>query len=217
MDRWRGLVQIGMTDLGGNLDILASFRPGEKLLLDLVDDPEAVKQRTWAAHELWFRYFDEINGILQPGNPGYTAWAPLYSADTYYMLQCDFCYMISPKMFDEFVRPELAATCKRLTNPFYHLDGKGQLPHLDSLLRIPELKGVQWIPGAGAPGMSQWPDVYRKIKAAGRRIQLFEGLDTLDAVAEQTGGGAGIALITGGAVKDEGAIRERLTRWGVPA
>lgn len=217
MDRWQGLVQVGMTDLGGNLDILASFRPGEKLLLDLVDDPGAVKQRTWAAHELWFRYFDAFNQILQPTNPGYTAWTPVYSADPYYMLQCDFCYMISPKMFDEFVRPELAATCKRLTNPFYHLDGKGQIPHMDSLLSIQELKGVQWIPGAGAPGMSEWPDVYRKIKAAGKRIQLFEGLDTLDAVADQIGGGAGIVLITGGSVKDEPEIRDRLAKWGVPA
>jgi hypothetical protein len=43
-ERFQGVVQIGMPDLGGNLDILASFRPNEKLLLDLVDEPEEVKR-----------------------------------------------------------------------------------------------------------------------------------------------------------------------------
>ena len=47
VERWNGLVQVGMTDLGGNLDILSTFRPGEKLLLDLCDHPEDVKRLTW--------------------------------------------------------------------------------------------------------------------------------------------------------------------------
>ena len=185
-ERWQGAVQVSMTDLGGNLDVLSTFRPSEKLLLDLYDNPEAVNKRTWEAHELWWRYFNELSAVM-PSNPGYTAWAPIFSETTYYMLQCDFCYMIGPEMFDEFVKPELAATCKKLDNPFYHLDGVGQLPHLDSLLRIPELKGVQWVPGAGKEAEGAWPEVYRKIRDAGKLIQLFGGVEALDAVADKLG------------------------------
>ena len=47
--------------------------------------------------------------------------------------------LISPQMFDEFAKPELEATCERLPRAFYHLDGPGQLPHLDSLLEIENL------------------------------------------------------------------------------
>ena len=49
LERWGGLVQMGMTDLGGNLDILSTFRPGEGLLLDLYDPPKEVKCLTWDA------------------------------------------------------------------------------------------------------------------------------------------------------------------------
>ena len=204
-ERWGGLVQIGMTDLGGNLDILSSFRPGEKLLLDLYDHTEAVKERTWEAHEMWWRYFEELNALM-PRNPGYTTWAPIFSEIPYYMLQCDFCYMIGPDTFDEFVLPELAASCKRLGNAFYHLDGPGELPHLDSLLSIPELKGIQWVPGAGVPQWEAWPDLYRKIRKAGKLIQIYGGPETLDAVVEHVGGGEGIILLNWG-VDEELAVK----------
>jgi len=201
IERWQGAAQLAMTDLGGNLDILSSFRPSEKLLYDLYDHPDEVKRLTWEAHEVWFEYFDALNAILQPVNPGYTAWTPIFSADPYYMLQCDFCYMIGPDMFDEFVKPELEATCNRLTNPFYHLDGPGQLPHLDSLLTIENLKGVQWVPGTGSADVIKWPEVYKKIRDAGKLIQVFTGqrdgdpLEIIDILAEQTGSAEGIILI----------------------
>ncbi|MCX7014080.1 MAG: hypothetical protein NTW86_16255 [Candidatus Sumerlaeota bacterium] len=212
-ERWEGRVQVSMTDLGGNLDVLSTFRPAERLLLDLYDHPDAVKRLTWEAHELWWRYFEELNGVLQPANAGYTAWAPIFSSDPYYMLQCDFCYMIGPAMFDEFVKPELEASCRRLGHAFYHLDGPGQLPHLDSLLTIQELKGVQWVPGAGAPDCAHWPEVYRKIRDAGKRIQVLGDLQALDAVVEQLGSAEGIVYVGNAKTVDE--ANEALRRYGV--
>lgn len=212
--RWEGQVQVGMTDLGGNLDIVSTFRPGEQLLMDLYDHPEDVKRQTWDAHRLWWRYFEELNSILRPANPGFTAWAPIFSGEPYYMLQCDFCYMISPAMFDEFVKPELEASCRRLSNAFYHLDGVGELPHLDSLLSIEGLKGVQWVPGDGRPGAAHWPEVYRKIRAAGKLIQLWGDLHTMDALASQLGSVKGIVCFAGGNPAKSPEARELLTKYG---
>ncbi len=124
IDRWQGLVQVGMTDLGGTLDILSSFRPGEELLFDLYDHPEKVKDLTRQAHKAWRQAYEAFNGILQSANPGYTAWTPIFSETPYYMLQSDFSYMIGPEMFDEFVKPELAESCRKLDHAFYHLDGR---------------------------------------------------------------------------------------------
>lgn len=217
VERWQGSVLVGMTDLGGNLDVLAAFRPGEKLLLDLIDAPDEVKRLTWQAHEVWHRAYRRINDALQTANTGYTDWAGIYSDVPCYMLQCDFGYMISPEMFDEFARPELEATCTRLPRAFYHLDGPGQLPHLDSLLAVENLHGVQWVPGAGNPGCERWPDVYRKIHAAGKRIQLIGGgFDTLDAVIGQLGTGRGVQHIGIQALAgEEASIRRRLQRYGI--
>jgi len=186
MKRWQGQVLMTMTDLGGNLDLLSTFRPSEKLLLDLIDTPEQIERLTWEAHELWHRYFSEIHSALQPLNPGYSSWCEIYSDTPYYILQCDFSYMISPDMFSEFVQPELAASAKKLSRCFYHLDGKGQLPHLDHLLSIDEILGIQWIPGDGQPGCEMWPDLYRKIFAAGKKTQLGGSLNS-DAGAPEWG------------------------------
>ncbi len=219
VEQFDGLAQVSMTDLGGNLDILSSFRPGALLPMDLYDSPEQVERLAWEAHDMWWRYYNALNNILQPANPGYTAWTPIYSEEPYYMLQCDFCYMIGLDMFDRFVKPELAATCKRLTNPFYHLDGPGQLSHLDSLLEIPELKGVQWIPGAGQPGVTQWPEVYQKIHKAGKLIQIWPEGDenkfaSLDIIADQIGTAKGIIMIGGAGPEREKELRNCLEKYG---
>ena len=215
--RWQGEVLIGMTDLGGNLDILSAFRPGEKLLLELYDAPDEVKRLTWEAHEIWYRVYQEFNDAMQSASAGYTDWAGIYSDVPYYMLQCDFSYMISPQMFDEFAKPELEATCARLPRSFYHLDGPGQLPHLDSLLTIEDLDGVQWVPGAGNPGCDQWPEVYRKIHAAEKRVQVVNGrFDTVDAVIAQLGTARGIQHIgIQGTLDDEASICRRLGQYGI--
>ena len=183
-----GIIHFGQTDIGGTVDVLSSLRPGEMLIYDLFDHPDEVKRLTWEIHHAWFEAFDYFNSLLPQNNHGYSAWAGLLSRRSHYMLQCDFAYMISPDQFAEFILPELAASCRRIDRPFYHLDGKGQLPHLDLLLSIPELAGIQWVPGAGAPDCSHWPEVYRKIAAADRLMQVFVHGDVsvIEKVLEQT-------------------------------
>ena len=217
MARWQGMVLMGMTDLGGNLDILSTFRPSEGLLLDLYDYPEEVKRLTWEAHQVWHQVYAGLNEVLQPVNPGYSDWSGIYSDEPFYILQSDFCYMISPAMFETFVKPELAASCQRLARTFYHLDGVGQIRHLPSLLEIEPLDGVQWIPGAGKPGCGEWPDLYQQIHAAGKKIQLFEGgFDVLDRVMAQIGNVSGVQHhLMVGSIAEAEAVGHRLALYGV--
>jgi len=218
--RWQGQVLIGLTDLSGILDILSVFRPGEELLMDLYDDPELVKNHIWKLYQIWWQYFDTLSSFVAATNPGYAAWDGMYSSSPYYMLQCDFAYMISPDMFREYVVPELSATAARLGNAFYHLDGPGQLVHLDALLEIESIKGIQWIPGAGQPDISHWPDVYRRIKNAGKLIQFFssqyeKGFDILDIISDQLGTAKGIAFMVEGSRHQEDDVLRLLDRHNV--
>jgi hypothetical protein len=202
MARWQGQVLVGMTDLGGVLDVLSTFRPSERLLLDLYDYPYEVRRLVWEVHELWHRFYDEINAVLQPTNPGYSDWSRIYSDRPSYMLQSDFSYMIGPHTFKDLVKPELEASCHRLPYSFYHLDGVGQIPHLDALLAIETLDGVQWVPGDGKPGCAQWPELYQKIHAAGKKIQIVNGgFQAIDVVMAQVGSGTFDGL---GAGADDG-------------
>ena len=216
MQRWEGMVLVGMTDLGGTLDVLSTFRPADELLLDLYDHPDEVKRATWEIHQAWWQAYDDITAALQPVNPGHTAWAQIYSQQTSYMLQCDFCYMIGPEMFDEFVKPELAACCERLVNAFYHLDGVGQLPHLASMLQIEALKGIQWVPGTGVESEDGWAPVYRQIHAAGRLQQIYDDdrLEWLDKIAGQIGTADGIVQIARVSADNRDIGIAQLKRYG---
>jgi hypothetical protein len=221
MARWGSQVQVGMTDLGGTLDVLASFRPAERLLMDFYDHGARAEELTWQLHKLWWRYFEEIDSVLRRGgNRGYTAWTPLFSEKLYYMLQCDLSYMIGPEMFKRFVLPELAASCRRLGNPAYHLDGPGQIPHVDLLMGIEELKVIQYVPTITARDATQYPDLYRRIRQGGRRIQVFSnyssvGLKLLDVLAEQLGSANGIAMVAWVGPEQEAETRAILRRYGV--
>ena len=216
MKRWQGQILMGMPDLGGTLDILSTFRPGDGLLLDLYDYPEEVDRLIWELHDLWHRFYNEISEVLQPVNPGYSSWSQLYCDKPSYVLQSDFSYMIGPDMFNEFVKPELAASCKRLLHTIYHLDGVGQLNHLDSLLGISELDAVQWVPGDGTPDQSHWPEVFRKISKAGKGIQLFNGFDCLDEVARQIGTYKGFHhMAFSGHISQEDEFKRQLEKYGV--
>lgn len=219
MERWQGQVLVTMTDLGGIMDILSSFRPSDKLLLDLIDEPDEVTRLIWEAHTLWHRYYNEIHSVLLPVNPGYSSWCGILSDTPYYILQCDFSYMISPGMFAEFVLPELAASAKKLSRSFYHLDGKGELPHLDHLLGVKEIQGIQWVPGAGQPGCETWPEVYERIFAAGKMTQVMGSLDAMRSLVDKVGIGSGMYIDTwpdlAATAENERAILKQLAGFGV--
>lgn len=219
-DRWQGDVLIGMTDLSGILDILSVFRPGEELLFDLYDQPERIKQHIHQLQQAWWRYFDSFASLTAATNPGYAAWDGMYSETPFYMLQCDFAYMISPAMFRQFVQPELIATADRLDNAFYHMDGPGQIRHLAALLEIDALKGIQWVPGAGQPDIRHWPELYRRIREAGKLIQIFSSqcdgsLDALDILTDQLGTAEGIVFMVDGFKHQEEDVLRLLERYNI--
>jgi hypothetical protein len=170
---WGRQVVVGTTDIGGNLDILASLRGSQRLLFDLSDAPEQVERLTLEITTLWLRYYVELYQITSSNDRGNACWGPVWSPGTGYMLQCDFSYMISPRMFRRFVLPDLTACCTALDYGFYHLDGKGELAHLDQLLSIKRLRGIQWQPGDGQPMAQAWPELLQRIRAGGKLVQVF--------------------------------------------
>jgi hypothetical protein len=171
---WGGDVQISISDIGGNLDTLASLRGTEDLLMDLADDPDTVETLSRDITREWLKVYDAEARKIAKVCRGFTSWSPVWSKERSYMFQCDLSYMFSNEMFERFVVPDLAACCEQIPASFYHLDGKGAVKHLDSLLAIKKLKGVQWIAGAGQPPPHQWPELLSRIRAAGKFCQVFE-------------------------------------------
>ena len=188
VQRWGDKVCVGLADLGGNLDIFASLRTTQQLLFDLYDAPDEVSRISQSITHAWLRFYDELYDILQSAQRGTTPWARIWSPGRCYMLQSDFAYMISPQMFEQFVLPDLAACCEKLDHGFYHLDGKGQIAHLDHLLSLPRLRGIQWIPGEGASPPEEWLPLLKRIRDGGKLCQLYVSAAGARKIVKEIGG-----------------------------
>ena len=206
VDRWGDRVCVGFTDLGGNLDILASLRGSQGLLMDLLDRPEEILAACKQITQFWLQYYDELFAITQKTGRGSSPWAPIWAPGRCYMLQSDFSAMISPKMFERFVLPDLEACCQALDHAFYHLDGKGQIPHLDMLLSLNHLHGIQWIPGDGQPPPEGWIPLLKRIREGGKLCQLFVSASGAIEIVRHLGGKGFAFYITDPLEVDEAKV-----------
>ena len=92
VDRYGSMLQVAHTDLGGNLDILASFLTTEQLLFDVVEQPEEVLRLVDQITDLWLRYYDELDAIIRPACRGHL----LLDADLVAAARPTCCSAISP-------------------------------------------------------------------------------------------------------------------------
>ena len=180
--RWGDRVIIGLPDLGGVVDILATFRGSENLLMDLYDSPDEVIRAVNEIKLLWHRYYDELRNYTTPGL--YTDWSRILSSKRSYMMQCDFSYMLGKDMYIKFIHDELVDTCKFLDRGCYHLDGVGQIPFLDDMLKINGMDLIQWVPGSGPYENLDWFDLFCKVLDAGKHLQImfdsdYKGFDSV--------------------------------------
>jgi hypothetical protein len=188
VERWGSQVTVACTDLGGNLDIIASLLGSQNLLYEMMDAPEEVDRLVRQVSSLWLAYYDCLDAITSRTGLGSTPWAPIWSPSRSYMLQCDLAYMISPIMFTRFVMPDLEECCQALDVAFYHMDGKGQIGHLDQLLSLETLDGIQWIPGEGQPPPEEWIPLLKRIRKAGKLCQVFVTPQGALKIARELGG-----------------------------
>ena len=167
-----GNMVLAMPDLGGTMDILSSFFPGEELLFALYDYPEEVGRLVEEMDALWINIY-EILCKEFAGFKGYSDWSGIYSKTPTYIHQSDFSYMIGPNDFDQFVLGSLKKSIAFTPHSIYHLDGKGELKHLDKILDIAALDAVQWVPGDGNGSQADYPEVLEKIVQKGKNLFLF--------------------------------------------
>lgn len=175
LEKSAGRYPIGFPDIIENLDVLASLRDTQELMVDLLERPDWVKEKVSEINLAYFEVFDALRARigLPDGSTCFNAfhlWGPGRTAK----VQCDALAMISPAMFDEFVKPALAEQCDWLDCAMFHLDGTQAIPHLPSLLSILGLDAIEYTPQAGLEGggHERWWPLYRQILAAGKSVQI---------------------------------------------
>jgi len=176
VERCDGRYLVDIPDLIENLDTYASLRGVEPMMFDLLERPDFVHRILADINAAYFAAHERSCRTVTGDDGGtifsfFQVWAPGRMAK----LQCDLSGMVSPAMFDEFVAPYLAEQCRRIPYCLFHLDGPANAVHLDSLLRIEDLRIIQWTPGAGQPnpGDPVWFEMYRRVLDAGKGLLLL--------------------------------------------
>jgi hypothetical protein len=167
-----GRYYVGVPDLNSPGQIVAQLRGMQRLAVDLVDDPTPLPAALAEATEAWHRYWQAAIGAIHQWVGGHFYWLGLWSDRPSVDLQCDFNVLISPRMFEEYFLPGLEQQTRWVERTIFHLDGPGAIRHLDALLALPRLAGIQWVPGDGHLPMVKWLPLLRRIQTRGKRLVL---------------------------------------------
>jgi hypothetical protein len=167
----RGDYFVATPDIHPGIDTLVAMRGPERLCLDLYDRPETVLRAVRQAWDAFTPLFDELLAICAENLGGSSNWMGAWHQGKWHTVSADFMTMISDRMFERFLLPEILEEVRWLDTSLFHLDGPDALRHLEMLLAIPELSGIAWLPGAGKPPVSQWLPQLKRIQQAGKLIQ----------------------------------------------
>jgi hypothetical protein len=181
---------VGCPDLMESLDVLASLKGSDGVMLDMMLDPDTTLQQLKALNVVYFNVFDRIYDIINEDGEMAFCYFSIWGPGKVSKLQCDISTMISEDDFRTFAQPLLQEQCHRLDYTLYHLDGVDAMRHLDAVLELDGLNAVQWTPGEGQPqgGNACWYDLYRKVLAHGKSVMAnWVTLDELQPLLDNVG------------------------------
>lgn len=205
-EKWGNQVLMSMPDLGGVQDVVASFLGNEEYMFALIDEPDEVERVQEETRIAFLRAFEDLESVLGKDSPGYSDWSGLYSKKRSYIFQDDFAFMISTKMFEDYAIEDIRKLKREFSNVLYHLDGIGNLKHLDTLLENTDIQAYQWVYGAGQPSAKHWMEVYDKLHKHGKNIEIIGSVEEFQYIAEQNSKGLYYHLI----VDDENGLAQKL-------
>lgn len=168
----KGRYFVGITDLHPGADGLVALRSPEQLCFDTIEEPELFCRASMDLFAQFKTLYGKLCDITEQYQTGTSNWMGVWHPARAYVTSCDFSAMISKQMFCDLVLDELNAELAYLDASIFHLDGPDALKHIDTLLAIKELKGIQWVYGAGQPTAAHWVSVLQKVQEAGKIIHI---------------------------------------------
>lgn len=159
---------VGMIPFNTLFDGVSSLIGPDRLCIEMIDNPDEVHRVSRAYFELFktvYTVFENLTRTYQKGN---TNWLGVYSDVPWYYISNDFIVMLSEEFFDEFIMETLLETVKFHPRTLFHLDGENAVRHLDALLKIDGLTGVQVQATPAKHCAEFWVPHLQKIQAAGK-------------------------------------------------
>lgn len=165
---------VGYSDFQPGFGAVAAWRNPESLCLDIIMEPDGVKQMLEIATQDFQHIFDHFHHLLKKKNQPSINWMEIPTYGKFHVPSCDFAALISEEDFIEFNLPLLQEEVKKMDYNVFHLDGPGVARHIDPILAINEIDAIQWVQGAGNSNpIEQWKPLIRKIQSAGKSVVVM--------------------------------------------
>jgi hypothetical protein len=185
VDDAQGEYLVGITDLHPGTDGLVSLRGPERLCFDLKDARHHINPRIDELHDIYAQIYTRLMYLTSKNQRGTINWMGVWHPNSrWYVTGSDFSCMISENDFEEFVVPGLQNELDFLDASIYHLDGPDALRHLNRLLKMPGVDGIQWVYGAGQPSARHWIPVLKKIQDAGKLVHVACEPEDIEPICE---------------------------------
>ena len=213
LERGEGKFMVGYTDMYAGVDCSSLLRGAESTCMDIVMQPEPLKQLIDNAFEEYIDVYTHFDRTLKKHNQLSVTWMNIPSFETFNVLACDFATNISPEHFVEFCMPNLRKEAEYFTHNVFHLDGPGVARHIDAILTLPNLQAVQWVQGYGADEpIMQWLALIRKIQEAGKSVIVDLKMNELDEFISSVDP-AGIMLWVPAEPNQQKDVLQRVSSW----
>jgi hypothetical protein len=213
LEKCQGVALVGLTSWCPGIDCVAAWLGPENLCMNLMLEPERVKQLLEASMEPFPGVFGEFSGAIRGKGLPTVSWMGIPVDGVSHIAQADFSNMISPTQFKEFCLPYLREEIAGMDRVIFHMDGKGVANHLDYLLAEPGIQAIQWAQGVGddAP-ILQWIPLIKRIQSAGKSVVVDLTPAELEPFMAQVRP-EGIFLWIAAEENDQDAIVRRLLSW----
>jgi hypothetical protein len=157
-------------------DILAMVRGVERFYFDVAENPAWVKAALKRMSDILIEVHEQLLWRARPeaaGVEGTLNYNGCWSPRRTLSFDCDVSGNVSPQAFRESFVPPLLESMAQVDHRIYHLDGpRAARSHLDTLLDLPELHAIQWVPGSGHEEIAQWLPMLKRIQEKGKGIQV---------------------------------------------
>ena len=204
---------VSFTDVHGGGDALAALRGTEHLCMDLVMHPEKVRECERFLRKMWFAVYEELyeaqKSAGQEGSCGWLGWGSERTCP----LQEDLLALISPEMFEEFFLDAIVEQTEYVDYSMFHLDGPESVPHLELLLDIPTLNGIQWQPGVANYPITKWVPLLKRIQDRDKCVLITAEPHEIEILLGELSS-AGLMIGTACDSEDEAkALLGKVERW----
>lgn len=167
-----GRYLVAHIDKHSHADTLSALRGPQQFMMDLIEQPDVIERAMQDVRRMYVPIFEMVYDAGRMGGEKGSAqliWSPGKAA----ILQCDMIIMISPALFRKFIIPAIEEEAAYVDHSIFHTDGVGAFRHLDDLLAIKDLDIIQLTPGAAAAPNHTFVDLFKKILAAGKSVQVM--------------------------------------------